>query len=483
MAQQNNLKTDNIHQIDPYWGPRWLVEERDACGVGFIADVRGSGSHQLIEQALLALGCLEHRGGCSADQDSGDGSGMMTAIPRDVLATWFAENGLNMPESERLGVGMVFLPQAAQERAEAKAHIEEIVNKYNIKILGWRAVPVRPQVLGRQARENQPYVEQILVTSPDLAGSQFDRLLYIARSEVGKQLADDFYFCSFSCRTIVYKGMVRGEILREFYLDLQNPAYSSQFAIYHRRFSTNTQPKWPLAQPMRLLGHNGEINTLLGNINWMSAREPALETQGWTHEELQSLTPIVNPANSDSYNLDSALELLVRTGRSPLEAAMILVPEAYNNQPDLQNYPEIIDFYEYYSGLQEPWDGPALLVFSDGGIVGACLDRNGLRPARYSITNNGYIVVSSEAGTIPLDETTIMEKGRLGPGQMLAVDLEKGEIKRNWQIKQEIARANPYGEWVKSVHSCREETLRHRSQKIEFDQKLVPASQWCIILS
>ncbi|MBE9243178.1 glutamate synthase large subunit [Microcystis aeruginosa LEGE 00239] len=450
MAQQNNLKTDNIHQIDPYWGPPWLVEERDACGVGFIADVRGSGSHQLIEQALLALGCLEHRGGCSADQDSGDGSGMMTAIPRDVLAPWFAENGLNMPESERLGVGMVFLPQAAQERADAKAHIEEIVNKYNIKILGWRTVPVRPQVLGRQARENQPYVEQILVTSPDLAGSQFDRLLYIARSEVGKQLADDFYFCSFSCRTIVYKGMVRGEILREFYLDLQNPAYSSQFAIYHRRFSTNTQPKWPLAQPMRLLGHNGEINTLLGNINWMSAREPALETEGWTHEELQSLTPIVNPANSDSYNLDSALELLVRTGRSPLEAAMILVPEAYNNQPDLQNYPEIIDFYEYYSGLQEPWDGPALLVFSDGGIVGACLDRNGLRPARYSITNNGYIVVSSEAGTIPLDETTIMEKGRLGPGQMIAVDLEKGEIKRNWPIKQEIARSNPYGEWVKS---------------------------------
>ncbi|BBH38033.1 ferredoxin-dependent glutamate synthase [Microcystis viridis NIES-102] len=450
MAQQNNLKTDNIHQIDPYCGPRWLVEERDACGVGFIADVRGSGSHQLIEQALLALGCLEHRGGCSADQDSGDGSGMMTAIPRDVLAPWFAENGLNMPESERLGVGMVFLPQADQERADAKAHIEEIVNKYNIKILGWRAVPVRPEVLGRQARENQPYVEQILVTSPDLAGSQFDRLLYIARSEVGKQLADDFYFCSFSCRTIVYKGMVRGEILREFYLDLQNPAYSSQFAIYHRRFSTNTQPKWPLAQPMRLLGHNGEINTLLGNINWMSAREPALETEGWTHEELQSLTPIVNPANSDSYNLDSALELLVRTGRSPLEAAMILVPEAYNNQPDLQDYPEIIDFYEYYSGLQEPWDGPALLVFSDGGIVGACLDRNGLRPARYSITNNGYIVVSSEAGTIPLDETTIIEKGRLGPGQMLAVDLEKGEIKRNWPIKQEIARSNPYGEWVKS---------------------------------
>lgn len=448
------MKIDDRHQFDPYRGQSWLVEERDACGVGFIADVQGSGDHQLIDRALTALGCLEHRGGCSADRDSGDGSGMMTAIPRDVFAPWFAENNLPIPESDRLGVGMVFLPQDPARRADAKAHVEEVVKGKNLKLLGWREVPVRPDILGVQARENQPHIEQVMVTSDSLTGADLDRILYIARSEVGKQLADDFYICSFSCRTIVYKGMVRAEVLREFYLDLQNPAYTSRFAVYHRRFSTNTMPKWPLAQPMRLLGHNGEINTLLGNINWMAAREEALETRGWTKEELQSLTPIVNPANSDSYNLDSTMELLVRTGRSPLEAAMILVPEAYKNQPDLQDHPEITDFYEYYSGLQEPWDGPALLVFSDGGIVGACLDRNGLRPARYSITNEGYIVVSSEAGVVNLEESSIVEKGRLGPGQMIAVDLEKREILKNWEIKERIAKQKAYGEWVKSQRTA-----------------------------
>ncbi|MEG3438208.1 glutamate synthase large subunit [Pannus brasiliensis CCIBt3594] len=459
MERQFNMKIDDRHQFDPYRGQPWLVEERDACGVGFIADVQGSGDHQLIERALIALGCLEHRGGCSADRDSGDGSGIMTAIPRNLFAPWFAENNLPMPESDRLGVGMVFLPQDPARRADAKAYVEEVVKKRNLKLLGWREVPVRPDILGVQARENQPHIEQVMVTSDSLTGADLDRILYIARSEVGKQLADDFYICSFSCRTIVYKGMVRAEVLREFYLDLQNPAYSSRFAVYHRRFSTNTMPKWPLAQPMRLLGHNGEINTLLGNINWMAAREEALETRGWTKEELQSLTPIVNPANSDSYNLDSTMELLVRTGRSPLEAAMILVPEAYKNQPDLQDHPEITDFYEYYSGLQEPWDGPALLVFSDGGIVGACLDRNGLRPARYSITNEGYIVVSSEAGVVNLEESSIVEKGRLGPGQMLAVDLEKREILKNWEIKERIAKEKAYGEWVKSQRTAIEPVI------------------------
>lgn len=441
----------STHSIDPFWGPKWLVEERDACGVGFIADVKGKGSHKLIEQALLALGCMEHRGGCSADYDSGDGSGVMTAIPTEVLASWFTENKIEMPPQNQLGVGMVFLPQDLARRAEGKAHIEEVVNNTNLKILGWREVPVRPEVLGKQAKENQPHIEQILVTSETgISGTELDRVLYIARSTVGKRLADDFYICTFSCSTIVYKGMVRSVILGEFYQDLQNPAYSSPFAIYHRRFSTNTMPKWPLAHPMRLLGHNGEINTLLGNINWMAAREANLEIPGWTKEELEALTPIVNPNNSDSYNLDSTMELLVRAGRSPMEAAMILVPEAYKEQPDLKNNPEIVDFYEYYSGLQEPWDGPALLVFSDGKMVGASLDRNGLRPARYSITKDDYIVVSSEAGTVALDESEIIEKGRLGPGQMIAVNLETQEILKNWSIKQQVAEQHPYGEWVKS---------------------------------
>ncbi|ACK69910.1 Glutamate synthase (ferredoxin) [Gloeothece citriformis PCC 7424] len=440
---------------NPYWGPRWLTEERDACGVGFIADLESGGSHRLIEQALAALGCLEHRGGCSADNDSGDGSGIMTAIPRAILEPWFVEHGMEMPPFAQLGVGMIFLPQDPQRREEAIAYVEEVVKGENLKILGWRDVPVRPELLGRQARENQPYITQLLVSSSEgLSGAQLDRVLYVARSRIGKRLADDFYVCSFSCRTIVYKGMVRGVILGEFYEDLKNPAYSSQFAVYHRRFSTNTMPKWPFAQPMRLLGHNGEINTLLGNINWMAAQEGDLGISGWSESQKEALTPIVNPDNSDSYNLDSTMELLVRTGRNPCEAAMILVPEAYSNQPELKDHPEIVDFYEFYSGLQEPWDGPALLVFSDGVTVGALLDRNGLRPARYCITKDSYVVVGSEAGVVPLDEADIVEKGRLGPGQMLAVDLEKGEILKNWEIKGRVAAAQPYGEWLRE---CRQE--------------------------
>lgn len=442
----------------PFLGQPWLVEERDACGVGFIADVRGRWRHTLVQRALTALGCLEHRGGCSADADSGDGAGIMTAIPRQLLAQWFTQRNLTMPTVEQLGVGMVFLPQEPSARQVAKGYVEEVVRTEKLTVLGWREVPVRPEVLGPQARNNQPHMEQILVTCPaGCSGDELDRRLYIARSLVGKKLADDFYICSFSCRTLVYKGMVRSQVLGEFYLDLKNPDYQSNFAVYHRRFSTNTMPKWPLAQPMRLLGHNGEINTLLGNINWMAAREKGLQVEGWTQTELQALTPVVNPANSDSYNLDSVMELLVRTGRSPLEAMMILVPEAYRHQPALKDYPEIVDFYEYYGGFQEAWDGPALLVFSDGKTVGAGLDRNGLRPARYCITQDNYIVVGSEAGVVDLPEADIIERGRLAPGEMIAVDLQEQRILKNWQIKQQIAKKHPYGDWLQQyrqeVHS------------------------------
>ena len=448
-----NIANMNKQQLNsqPFLGQPWLVEERDACGVGFIADVQGNGGHNLVKQALIALGCLEHRGGCSADRDSGDGSGIMLEIPRKLLSPWFSEAGIEMPEAERLGVGMVFLPQDMPRRVQAQKIVEDAVKTQNLTVHGWRDVPVTPQVLGIQAGDNQPHIAQIFISSPDgLSGDQLDRILYIARSTVGKAMADDFYICSFSCRTIVYKGMVRSAVLGEFYQDLTNSDYESRFAVYHRRFSTNTMPKWPLAQPMRLLGHNGEINTLLGNINWMATREDNLSLPDWTKEELHCLTPIVNTANSDSYNLDSVFELLVRTGRSPLEAAMILVPEAYKHQPDLKDYPEIVDFYEYYSGIQEPWDGPALLVFSDGKMIGACLDRNGLRPARYCITKDDYVVVASEAGVVDLLEAEIVEKGRLGPGQAIAIDLEQRKIQKNWQIKKNIAQRKPYGEWVKN---------------------------------
>jgi glutamate synthase (ferredoxin) len=475
---RGNRQGHSGNQSDtPYLGQRWLVEERDACGVGFIASCGGTATHELIEQALSALSCLEHRGGCSADQDSGDGAGVMTAIPWDIFQSWFAEQNLDMPPTKQLGVGMLFLPKDTDLLNKARTTVEEELGQDGLTVLGWRLVPVRDSVLGSQARENEPRIEQVIVLSPTKQGDELERALFKSMRRISKALesddtvkgSDDFYVCSFSSRTIVYKGMVRSAVLGEFYLDLKNPAYKSAFAVYHRRFSTNTLPKWPLAQPMRLLGHNGEINTLLGNINWMIAREAdlthplwgvrtteseirtqqtALSTPAESATELDDLKPIVNPDNSDSATLDNVLELLVQSGRSPMEALMMMVPEAYQNQPDLEKYPEIVDFYEYYRGIQEAWDGPALLVFSDGKVVGATLDRNGLRPARYNITQDGYIVVASEAGVVDLPEAEIVEKGRLGPGQMISVDLETHEILKNWEIKQRVATQRPYGQWL-----------------------------------
>ncbi|MBD2211310.1 glutamate synthase large subunit [Nostoc linckia FACHB-104] len=435
---------------DSYQGQRWLVEERDACGVGFIAHRQNSASHEIIAKALIALTCLEHRGGCSADQDSGDGAGILTAIPWELFRQEYIQRGIELSSSGNLAVGMIFLPQDPQAAAKSRAMVEEIAAEEKFTVLGWRVVPVQPDSLGIQAKENQPQIEQIFLAAVNKSGEELERALYITRRRIfkaAKNISEDFYICSLSSRTIVYKGMVRSAVLGDFYLDLKNPAYKSAFAVYHRRFSTNTMPKWPLAQPMRLLGHNGEINTLLGNINWMMAREASLANPVWG-DRIEEFKPLVHIDNSDSATLDNVLELLVRSGRSPLEGLMMLVPEAYQNQPSLQDYPEITDFYEYYSGLQEAWDGPALLVFSDGQKVGATLDRNGLRPARYVITKDDYIVVASEAGVVDLPEANIVEKGRLGPGQMIAVDLTTHEVLKNWEIKQRIAKQHPYGEWL-----------------------------------
>lgn len=441
-----------------YAGQRWLVEERDACGVGFIADLQGRATHELIEKALPALTCMEHRGGCSADQDSGDGAGLMTAIPWELFTPWFAAQGISAPEVDRIGVGMVFLPQEPEVAAIARQLVERIATEEGMTVLGWRVVPVHPDKLGIQAKENQPQIEQVFIQANSWQGEELERHLYLVRKRIEQTAMTqarqsdystlaDLYFCSLSHRTIIYKGMVRSAVLGDFYDDLHDPAYKSVFAVYHRRFSTNTMPKWPLAQPMRLLGHNGEINTLLGNINWMMARQADLSHPNWG-DRLKELKPIVNADNSDSANLDNVLELLVQSGRSPQEALMMLVPEAYQNQPALKDYPEITDFYEYHSGIQEAWDGPALIVFSDGNVVGATLDRNGLRPARFSVTRDGYVIVGSETGIVDVAEADITEKGRLGPGQMVLVNLQTHEVLKNWEIKQRVAQEKPYGQWV-----------------------------------
>ena len=453
MNNEQMNQDKHISFSDTFLGQKWLVEERDACGVGFIAHRQNRESHEILAKSLTALTCLEHRGGCSADKDSGDGAGILSAIPWELLQSDLKERGIEAAAGD-IAVGMLFLPRDEQAADTARGIVETIAATENLTVLGWRVVPVDSSVLGVQAKQNQPQIEQIFLKAKGVSGDELERKLYITRRRIEKAIRDsydwmeEFYVCSLSGRTIVYKGMVRSAVLGDFYDDLRNPAYKSSFVVYHRRFSTNTMPKWPLAQPMRLLGHNGEINTLLGNINWMKARQATLSHPVW-QGRLEELKPFVRIGNSDSATLDNVFELQVRSGRSPLESSMIMVPEAYNHQPALSNYPEILDFYEYYSGLQEAWDGPALLVFSDGNTVGATLDRNGLRPARYCITSDDYIVVASEAGVVEFAEENIIEKGRLGPGESIAVDLENHSILKNWEIKSKVATRHPYGQWLR----------------------------------
>ncbi|XP_078170806.1 ferredoxin-dependent glutamate synthase, chloroplastic [Carex rostrata] len=432
-----------------------IISERGACGVGFIANLRNVPSHKIVNDALIALGCMEHRGGCGADNDSGDGSGVMTSIPWDLYNSWAKQQGLPPFDTAKTGVGMVFLPRDENSMTEAKEVIMKVFSDEGLEVLGWRPVPTNVSVVGRYAKEAMPNIQQVFVRVPhEDNGDDVERELYISRKLVERASksapwGDELYFCSLSSRTVVYKGMLRSVVLGQFYLDLQDELYTSPFAIYHRRYSTNTSPRWPLAQPMRLLGHNGEINTIQGNLNWMQSREATLQSPVWRGRE-NELCPVGNPKASDSANLDSVAEILLRSGRNPDEALMILVPEGYKNHPTLSiKYPEVIDFYDYYKGQMEAWDGPALLLFSDGKTVGACLDRNGLRPARYWRTKDDIVYVASEVGVLPMDESNVIMKGRLGPGMMITVDLPSGQVFENTEVKKRVASAKPYGNWLK----------------------------------
>lgn len=354
---------------------------------------------------------------------------------------------------------MVFLPNDEELEKKSIAIFEDVVKKEGLTVLGWRDVPVDKEVVGRLAKQTEPRIKQVFVSGkPGQTGDELERELFIARKLVEKakvgplgQFAPDFYLCSLSNRTIVYKGMLRSVVVGAFFKDLKDSDYESSFAIYHRRYSTNTTPKWPLAQPMRVLGHNGEINTLQGNLNWVASREHSFTHPLWNGREAE-LIPLCNAAESDSANLDHVAELLVRSGMTPPEALMLLVPEAFRNHPDLmKEYPEVVDFYEFWEGLQEGWDGPALLVFSDGRSVGARLDRNGLRPARFWRTADDMIYVASEVGVLGdvfTNAPNIVAKGRLGPGQMVLADLETGAFYENSQISKQIALKAPYKEWV-----------------------------------
>lgn len=379
--------------------PAALVEERDACGVGFIASLNNEATHQILQQALWACTCMEHRGASSADNISGDGAGVMTAIPWSLFSSIASPGSvLNKDGSFATAVGMIFLPRNPKLREQAIAKVEEILPQKGFEVKGWREVPVDPSVLGTLSADFVPVIRQFVVQSATghqrSSSSEFEKNLYESRRLIQgyfRQVkSKEGYVCSLSGQTIVYKGMLRSCDLPRFYKDLTNPDFVTRFAVYHRRFSTNTVPKWFLAQPMRLLAHNGEINTLLGNINWVKSRQFEVRSHFKEQDKLEHEVkgPLVDVGRSDSANLDSILESFVRAGYQPEEALMALVPEAYENQPSSHRNAQVEAFYRYYEALQEAWDGPALLVFSDGHVVGAALDRNGLRPARFMLTED-----------------------------------------------------------------------------------------------
>lgn len=433
--------------------PRTLyrpVEERDSCGTGFVASIAGERRHGILRMGVEAVINLTHRGAVSADGKTGDGAGILTQIPHDLFRRELLGMGVRLERDADLGVGMIFFPQAPERQRLCRTIIEGTLTRHGIRQFGWRLVAIDPGALGAKALATVPRMEQVLMGRPPGVDDEgYERALYLARKEIEEQVRGegikDFYIPSFSHRTVVYKGLFVAPQLPRFYRDLADPLYTTALAVFHQRYSTNTFPTWFLAQPFRMLGHNGEINTLQGNQNWMYAREKDLHSRVWG-ARVDRLRPLLAPGGSDSAHLDNVLEALVLSGRDVRHAFMMLIPEAWENMPQMD--PALKAFYEYHACLSEPWDGPAAIAFTDGVIVGATLDRNGLRPARYKVTADGIVVMASEVGVVELDDAVIIEKGRLGPGKMIAVDTARGLLLHDEQIKGEIASRRPYREWV-----------------------------------
>ena len=428
---------------------RDLLEGHDACGVGFVADIEGRSSHRILQMGLTAVRCVTHRGAVSADAKTGDGAGIETQIPRRLFARELKRLGFPEAAIDQLAVGMCFLPQDPLGRDQAKAIIEHQIEQAGLLRYGWRHVPVNPSVLGEQAGQTQPNIQQVLIGRPDaMPVAEYERRLYLVRRLAERAIAAeklDCYLPSFSSRTLVYKGLLVAPQLAGFYKDLTDPLYETAICVFHQRYSTNTFPNWVLAQPFRMLAHNGEINTLLGNQNWMRAREPELRSPVWG-DDVKKLIPVIQPGGSDSAKLDNVLELLVMSGFDILHAMTMLIPEAWQNMPVMD--PDLKAYYEFQACLTEPWDGPAALAFTDGAIVGATLDRNGLRPARYKVTKEGIIVLGSEVGIVELDDASVIESGRLGPGKMIAVDTVSKILLTDEVIKRRLSRQKPYGQWL-----------------------------------
>ena len=425
--------------------------EHDACGVGMIVNLNGSKSHELVDSALRVLENMKHRGAEGADNKTGDGAGIMVQIPHEFILL----QGIPVPEKGKYGTGLIFLPKDPKEQEHILSIVIEEIEREGLTLMHLRAVPVNTDVLGQSARETEPDIKQVFITGTTQP-ENLERTLYIIRKKIEQRVHHkDFYIVSLSSRTIIYKGMLSSTQVRTYFSDLTQPYFTSGLAIVHSRFSTNTFPTWSLAQPFRLLAHNGEINTIRGNRGWMEARESVLSTP--TLGNVKDIRPIIQPDMSDSASLDNVLEFFVMSGLSLPHAMAMLVPESFNDKNPISE--DLKAFYEYHSILMEPWDGPAALLFSDGRYAGGMLDRNGLRPARYLITHDGMMVVASEAGVISFEAEKIKEKGRLQPGKILIVDTEEGKIYYDNELKEQLAAAKPYRQWL-SANRIELDTLK-----------------------
>ncbi|HUN90345.1 MAG TPA: glutamate synthase large subunit [Terriglobales bacterium] len=427
--------------------------ERDACGIGFVANIKGEKSHDIIVKGIQVLINLTHRGACGCDPETGDGAGLLIQIPHQFFSRECASLGFRLPASGEYAIGMVFFPVDKAERLQCEGIFERVAREEGLSVLGWRDTPVDGDAIGRVARVSQPYIQQIFLGRPGgMDEDSFERKLYVVRRRVENEVAAAtdmpqkgmFFIPSLSARTIVYKGLLLAPQIANFYQELKDPDVASALCLVHQRFSTNTFPTWHLAHPYRYVAHNGEINTVKGNVNWMFARQSTLASDLFG-DDIKKLYPIVQSGGSDSANFDNVLELLVQSGRSLPHAMAMMIPEAWSEH----THEAKRDFYEYHASLMEPWDGPAAIAFTDGRVIGATLDRNGLRPARYVVTDDGLVVMASEAGVLAIHDEHVTVKGRLQPGKMFLVDTVEGRIVSDEEIKDNLVKRQPYGEWLK----------------------------------
>ena len=428
--------------------------EHDACGIGFVVNIKGEKSHEIVQQALTVLQNLDHRGACGCEDNTGDGAGILLQVPHAFLQHACDGIGLQLPRPGQYGVGMIFLPRDREQRHQCERRFEDIVRREGQEVLGWRSVPTDNLYLGETAKSREPFIRQVFIKrSADLHDDlAFERKLYIIRRQAENAMryanipgGDYFYIPSLSYKTLVYKGMLTPRQVMTFYPDLSDPLVETALAVIHSRFSTNTFPSWERSHPYRYMIHNGEINTLRGNENWMHARQAMLASDLFG-DDMRKLCPIIQEDGSDSAKFDNCLEFLTLSGRSLPQAMMMMIPEPWENHESMSD--EKRAFYEYHSCLMEPWDGPASIAFTDGVRVGAVLDRNGLRPSRYYVTKDDLVIMASEVGVLDVPPERVLIKQRLQPGRMFLVDTEEGRIISDEELKQTVAKARPYRQWL-----------------------------------